>query len=80
MKANIKICMGTHCTMLGNLNLYHEVEELQEQYPELIEFEPVKCLKCCQEGKAPVVIINDKLITNAKVEKIVSEILEVIKE
>ena len=47
MSVKIKICMGTHCTMMGNLNLQEDLENLQVQYPGKIEVEAVKCLKFC---------------------------------
>ncbi len=79
MSIKVKICMGTHCAMLGNLNLHESIEELQKNYPGKIEMEVVKCLKYCENNKAPVVQLNDKIITNARAEMVISEILEVIK-
>lgn len=78
MTADVKLCMGTHCAMMGNLNLYDVLEELVEKYPEDIKLEVVKCLNCCSDGKAPIVMIDNKIKYNARSEKIVSEILEVI--
>ncbi|HAE91927.1 NAD(P)H-dependent oxidoreductase subunit E [Tissierella praeacuta] len=79
MLAKVKICMGTHCTMMGNLNLQENLEDLQLEYPGKIEIEAVKCLKFCEDNKAPVVELNGKIITNASAEKIISEILEVVR-
>lgn len=78
MSVKIKICMGTHCTMMGNLNLQEDLENLQVQYPGKIEVEAVKCLKFCEEAGAPVVEINGEFIKNATSEIIISKILEVI--
>lgn len=78
MPVKVKICMGTHCTMMGNLNLQHNLENLQLEYPGLIEIDSVRCLKFCENSKAPVVELNGKIITNASAEKVISEILEVI--
>jgi len=71
--------MGTHCTMMGNLNLQESLEDLQLEYPGKIEIKAVKCLKFCEDNKAPVVELNGKIITNASAEKIISEILEVVR-
>lgn len=79
MTCKVKICMGTHCTMMGNLNLHHDIEEMQLKYPDQIEIESVKCLNYCENNKAPVIKINEKIITNARSEKVISELLEVIK-
>lgn len=78
MTVKVKVCMGTHCTMMGNLNLQENLEDLQLEYPGQIEIESVKCLKFCENNKAPVVELNGTIITNASAEKVISEILEVI--
>lgn len=79
MSAKVKVCMGTHCTMMGNLNLQESLEELQLEYPEQIEIEAIKCLNFCKNDKAPVVELNGEIITNASSEKIISEILQLVK-
>ena len=66
--------------MMGNLNIQEDVEKLQKEYPEEIEIEAIKCLKYCEDNKAPIVKLNEKVITNARSEKVISEILEVIKK
>lgn len=76
----IEVCMGTHCSMMGSLNLYEDLEEVQEDHPDQIELEMVKCLKVCESGKAPVIKLNDKIMTSVKSEEVVSEILELIKQ
>jgi NADH:ubiquinone oxidoreductase subunit E len=78
MLVRIKVCMGTHCTMMGNLNLQENLESLQIEYPGKIEIEAVKCLKYCEENGAPVVDINGELIKNATPEIVISKIIEVI--
>lgn len=78
MSIKVKICMGTHCTMMGNLNLQEDLESLQLEYPEQIEIEAVKCLKHCEANGAPVVEINGEIIVNARSQKVVSKIIEVI--
>lgn len=78
MLVKIKVCMGTHCTMMGNLNLQENLESLQIEYPGKIEIEAVKCLKYCEENGAPVVDINGELIKNATPEIVISKIIEVM--
>ena len=80
MSVNVKVCMGTHCTMLGNLNLYEDLEDLSKEYPGKINLETVKCLKVCDNGDAPVVSINGEMRKSAKAEKIISEIIGVIEK
>ncbi|HEY4543858.1 MAG TPA: hypothetical protein VIG40_04350, partial [Tissierellaceae bacterium] len=60
--------------------LYDRLEDLIEEYPDKVDLEVVKCLNCCSDGKAPIVMIDNKISYNARAEKIISEILEVIKE
>lgn len=76
----VRVCMGTHCSMMGNLNLFENLEEIQQEFPEELELEMVKCLKLCDTNKTPIIYINDKLITSAKSEEVIAEILEMIKK
>lgn len=78
MSIVIKVCMGTHCSMMGSLNLYDDLEELQKSYPEDIKLEMVRCLQVCSDKKAPVIAINDVVRSSVKSEEIVSELLELI--
>lgn len=78
---NIEVCMGTHCSMMGGLNLYEDIEEIQKQFPEKINLTMAKCFKVCDEGKkTPVIKINDRLIVAAKSEEVISELLELVKK
>ncbi len=77
----VEVCMGTHCSMMGGLNLYEDIENIQKQYPEKINLTMEKCFKVCDEGKkTPVLRINDELRVSAKSEEIISELLELIEE
>lgn len=76
MVMKVKVCMGTHCTMMGNLHLYEDLLELARKYPDKIDLDTVKCLNSCSEGRAPVVLINDTVRLMAKSQEIIAEILE----
>lgn len=78
MKVLVNVCMGTTCSMMGNLNLFEDLEELKEDYPESLEVNVVKCLDSCKEGKAPVVSINGEIRPSDRSDQIISEILGVI--
>lgn len=80
MKLKIKVCMGTHCSMMGSLNLYDDLERLEKDYPEDIELEMVRCLKVCSDKKAPVIDINGDIITSVKSEEVQSKVLELIEK
>lgn len=80
MEINIKVCMGTHCSMMGSLNLYDALEEVKNQYPSMIGLEMVRCLQVCQDQQAPVIAINDEVRKSVKAEALVAEILELMEE
>lgn len=76
----VKVCLGTHCSMMGGLSLFETLQELQQDYPNQIDVEGVKCLGDCSTHKAPVVSINDKVVTAAQSEKVMSEIMKLIEK
>lgn len=78
MKVLVEVCMGTSCSMMGNLNLYEDLEELQEEYPDELDVKIVRCLNSCKEDKTPVVSINGKIKPSDRSDQVISEILEVI--
>lgn len=76
----VKICVGSHCSLVGALNILDTLEKLQEDYPGEIEINRVKCLDKCEDiKKAPVVKVDDELITAAQNHKVISKIMERIK-
>ena len=76
----IKICVGSHCSLVGALNILDTLEELKEEYPKQIQIEKVECMDRCEDIKnAPVVKIDDKLITSAQTQKVISKVMERVK-
>lgn len=76
----VEICVGSHCSLVGALNILDTLEKLQEDYPGEIEIKRVECLDRCEDIKmAPVVRVDDELITSAQTQKVVSKIMERIK-
>lgn len=80
---NVKVCMGTHCSMMGSLNLYEDIEELTNDFPEQVNLEGVQCMKICKTdqsptSKTPVVKVNDLIITSAKAEEVIAYIRELM--
>ncbi len=82
MIVDVKVCMGTECSMMGNLNLYEYLEELQEDQPGKINLESVVCLKSCKEEPkiAPVVSINGKIRSSRRIDQVISEIIQLIEK
>lgn len=76
----VEICVGSHCSLVGALNILESLEKLQQDYPEQINLEKVKCLDMCSDIKnAPVVKINNELITSAQTQIVISKVMERIK-
>jgi len=73
----VKICVGSHCSLVGALNILDTLEELKEEYPEQIQIEKFECMDRCDDiKKAPVVKVDDDLITSAKTQIVISKVME----
>jgi NADH:ubiquinone oxidoreductase subunit E len=74
----IKVCSGTHCTVLDARKIVEEIESRlhikagDENHPR-IKLEIISCLGRCGDG--PVVVINDKAYKRVAV-NMIEEILE----
>lgn len=76
----VKICVGSHCSLVGALNILDTLEKLQEEYPDQIEIDKSGCMDLCDDIKnAPVVKVDDVLITSAQTQMVISKIMERIK-
>ena len=77
-KIQVKICMGTTCFVMGAAHLQELVELLPEKYPDMVEVSGVTCLELCsqesQYTNAPYVMVNDDVIADATVEKVLKHI------
>ncbi|HYH02978.1 MAG TPA: (2Fe-2S) ferredoxin domain-containing protein, partial [Bacillota bacterium] len=59
----VQICVGTHCTMMGAMDIYEIVNNMNEEYQEQqIEVEMVKCFGDCKTNQAPVVMVDGRKI------------------
>lgn len=76
----VEICAGSHCSLVGALNILETLEELQTEYPDQIQIEKVECMDMCDDIKnAPVVRVDDDLITSAQTQMVISKVMERIK-
>lgn len=76
----VEICVGSHCSLVGALNILDTLEELQKEYPDQIKIKKVECMDMCEDIKnAPVVRVNDNLITSAQAQIVTSKVMERIK-
>lgn len=76
----VQICVGSHCSLVGALNILETLENLKEDYPEQIKIERVKCMDRCGDIKnAPVVKVDDELLTSAQNQVVISKVMERVK-
>ncbi len=77
-KIKIKICSGTTCFVMGSSFLSDLYDIIPEKYGEKVIVEPSLCLGQCsrndKHSKAPYVKINDEIISEATIEKVISAI------
>lgn len=82
----IKVCVGSHCTMMGADGIIDSLENIKETIltrPEVnpnftLEVEVVRCIGECKKKKhvAPVVIVDGVVYHNASREEIMSIVLD----
>ena len=90
-KITVEVCAGTHCVMMGSMNIIdavHSLEEFRAQMgtPCAIEVKAIPCMNTCkQDGdeeahQGPFVKVNGQLIEHAESENVMAEIMKVCKE
>ncbi|QTA38538.1 iron hydrogenase small subunit [Thermosipho ferrireducens] len=74
-KTTVKICLGTSCYSKGSYEILSELIDLtnKEKWAKNIEIKGTFCVENC--GKAPNVVVNDRIISEANIQKI-KEVLE----
>ncbi len=78
-KLVVKICTGTLCYVMGGSELQVLSDHLPEQLKDRVEIKGATCLDFCNESgssKAPFVTVNDKVVENATISKVISTIEE----
>lgn len=77
-KVNVKVCLGTTCFVMGSSNLQELLELVPKKYGEDVEVTGSPCLGLCsidwEISKAPYVKVNNEVIKEATVEKVLSAI------
>ena len=78
MKISVKICSGTTCFVMGSSYLNELYELLPQKFGDKVVVEPSLCLGQCSQSdkhsKAPYVKINDEIISEATVQKVIENI------
>lgn len=77
-KITVKVCLGTTCFVMGGSNLQILSEIIPKKYGDKVEVSGSPCLGLCaikmEYAKAPYVKVNNDIIEEATVEKVVAAI------
>lgn len=77
-KISVKVCLGTTCFVMGSSNLQELMEIAPKKYGDKVEVSGVPCLGLCatdwEFSKAPYVKVNNDVIKEATVEKVIAAI------
>lgn len=73
-KVEVKICSGTTCFVMGSSYLNELYDIIPQKYGDTVSVKPALCLGQCSQSdkhsKAPYVKIDDEIISEATVEKV----------
>ncbi len=77
-KVEVKVCLGTTCFVMGGSNLQELNEIINQKYGDKVEIKGANCLGLCsinwESTKAPYVKVNEEIVSEATVEKVLNEI------
>lgn len=77
-KISVKVCLGTTCFVMGSSNLQELLDLVPRKYGEKVEVMGVPCLGMCsinwEFSRAPYVKVDDDLVSEATVEKVLAAI------
>ena len=82
-KISVKVCLGTTCFVMGSANLQELIDLVPRKYGDKVEVTGANCLGLCsiewEYSKAPYVKVDDDVIKEATVEKVLAAIDEKLK-
>ena len=77
-KIEVKLCLGTTCFVMGSSKLQELVEIVPNKFGKNVAVSAKPCLELCasnwEHTKPPYVKINEEIITEATIEKVLNEI------
>lgn len=77
-KISVKVCLGTTCFVMGSANLQELIELVPQKYGDKVDVSGVPCLGLCSTdwefSKAPYVKVDNEIIKEATVEKVINAI------
>ncbi len=81
-KIKVDVCLGTTCFVMGGSHLQELTEILPRKYGDKVEVNGSTCLEMCSNNteysKAPYVRVNDEIISEATIEKVLEKINEIL--
>ena len=78
-KITVSICTGTACYVMGASEILILEDSLPEELKEIVEVRGITCLDKCKNsecGKTPFVLVNDEVIPDADLSKVLEKINE----
>lgn len=82
-KIEVKVCLGTTCFVMGSSYLQKLAEIVPEKYGDRVEVLGSPCLGLCsidwEYTRAPYVKINEHVIFEATIEKVLAELDKKVK-
>ena len=77
-KIEVSVCLGTTCFVMGSSNLQNLTELIPQKFGDKVEVVGSPCLGVCstnwEYSKAPYVKVNDTIVQEATVDKVIEEI------
>lgn len=77
-KVKVQVCLGTTCFVMGGSNLQELNDIIPEKYGDKVEVSGSNCLGLCsiqwEYSKAPYVKVDDDVVSEATVEKVLEAI------
>ena len=77
-KISVKVCTGTTCFVMGGANLQELHDIVSKKYGDKVEVTASNCLGLCsinwEYSKAPYVKVDDEVVSEATVEKVLEAI------
>lgn len=77
----VEVCAGTHCTMMGSMNIMDAIQSLEEFRGGIstlcdIEVEVIPCMNLCRDTvQGPFVRVDGLLIPQAESESVMAAIM-----
>ncbi len=83
-KINVKVCLGTTCFVMGGSNLQELIDLVPRKYGDKVDVSGITCLGQCsindEYSRAPYVQVDNVVVPEATVEKVLATIEEKLAE